>query len=317
MCCLKKDRDKLRRDKIARNTELEMELHAKMKREFEQYADTITENGTNSIEEEMSATSDLVYVVTSIHRDRDPFTPKCHGIFTTCSKAQAAAKKVFEAVSASYRGGFFLKNDERISKCDITEFLKPGVEFTGRLLFEKFEDNCAVVAINAIYIDMDVEEDLPFLYPSSQVDIGQGKKSESDVQAFVGDQVYAIFEFGPQTHVPGSYGNIRLCGVYQEKRKAITRGKDFTDFESLIEDCEEDEDHYSLHERKKEIDCQLKGANSVTNGLLFDGGEDGEDPWAVAMETVVLDQLNVNVAQIDFGHMKFHDSEDVAFFSRW
>lgn len=307
--CLDKERDERRRKKLEEKQIREMELRCGKKREFEDLTSGLR---LITIEEMMTIPSHLVYVVSSIRWDGEPFLPKCHGIFTTCSKAQAGAQKAFEAVSDSYRGGKFLQNDERIAKCDLTEFLIPGVEFASLTLFEEFEDHCAAVAINAIRIDKSCTKDLPFLdigFDSSPKQVHSGL-SEKYLE---GAQVYAIFEFGPQTHVPGSYGNIRLCGVYREKDRAITRGKYFTDFESLEEHYEsDDDDNWRYKERKEQIDGQLRGAQDVTNGLLFNGGEE-DDPWAVALETVVLDQLTLNCAQLDFGHMEFHDNEDLAF----
>jgi len=306
---------------ICKHLKQEMVLLLKMNENFDRYADEITENGAavEQIHLQNEATSDVVYVVTSIRWVGDPFLPKCHGIFTTCSKAQAAAKKVFEAVSVSYRDGKFLPNDERISKCDVTEYLIPGIEFSCRPLFERFEDHCAVVAINAVQIDTNVEDDLPFLSNWYYTYNEQSKKwanhrhrnedSTIDVHLGGGAKVYAIFEFGPQMHY--SYGDISLCGVYQKRKKALSRGKDFTDFHMIEEEDSEDEDD-SNDWRKKEIDQQLARAEDVTNGLLFDGGED--IPWAVALETVLLDQLNLDAQQIDLDQMRFHDVEDVAFF---
>ena len=129
---------------------------------YENYVTRLKASGSN-IEKEMTKQSDLLYVVSSISRRGENFGPSLHGIYTTCQKSQEAARKTFEKLSESYRDGEFVSHETRVAKCDMTNFLIPGVEGAFRPLFEVFregedEEDCTAVAINVVRIGTDAEQ---------------------------------------------------------------------------------------------------------------------------------------------------------------
>jgi len=135
---------------------------------YDQYVIKLEASG-GSIEKEMTKQSDLLYVVSSIsRREGDPFGPCLHGIYTTCQKAQEAARKIFEKLSESYRGGEFVSNETRVAKCDMTNYLIPGIEGTSRPLFEVLwqdedDQDCTAIAINAVRLGNDMEQSIPYI----------------------------------------------------------------------------------------------------------------------------------------------------------
>jgi len=282
---------------LTRNARDENKLYKEKKDQHESYAKNSLENGSD-IEKEMTTPSDVVYVITSVYYGGEPYTPKVHGIYTTCRKAQEGARRAFERVSTTYRDGEFLPNDGRQSKCDITEFLIPGVSFISRPLFEEFDDgHCAAIAINAVRIDTPVESDLPFISLKHSLYVGQ-KMEGGTVSMVEGTEVYAIFEFGPGHHM--DYDEVNLCGVYRDREKAIERGKYFTNFSSLDDsDCS---DYPYIKECQKSRDEQLIKAQVTTNGLLFNDPHEGK---AVTLEKSTLDQDIKNASELDLAHMKF------------
>ena len=141
----------------------ENEVMKKYKIEHEEFMKKIKEDG---FEEETAASSDLVYVVTSIVNLEDPFSPRLHGIYSTREKAIEGCKKAFEDVSRSYHNGRFLPDKNRQMKLDLSEFIRPCVEFRGRIMYEVYDEegDYTAVAINVVPIDCDLSyEDLPFL----------------------------------------------------------------------------------------------------------------------------------------------------------
>eukprot|EP00984_Skeletonema_dohrnii_P031967 scaffold25258_cov184-Skeletonema_dohrnii-CCMP3373.AAC.2 len=141
----------------------------KMKDAFEQYITKLEASG-GSIEKEMTKQTDLLYVVTSISKHDDPYSPYLHGIYTTCQKAQEAARKTFEKLSESYRDGDFVSHETRVAKCDMTNFLIPGIEGAFRPLFEvlgtpeyELDQIYTAIAINAARIGNDIQQSIPFM----------------------------------------------------------------------------------------------------------------------------------------------------------
>jgi len=254
------------------NEKDEAHLYKQKKDVYEQYIKKLEENGS-SIEKEMTTPSDLLYIVTSISGRGDQFSPHLHGVYTTCQKAQEGARTAFEKVSESYRDGKFIPNDERVSKCDVTDFLIPGISFTSRPMFELFGDDedadCTAIAINSVHVDTDVKQDLPFLR-SHRVE-GEPEVREKSAAAPIdqGAKVYAIFSYWPGG-MGGDY-DVTLCGIYRNREDAMDRAHKFTKFN----DDEEEKD-------------QIEAASGVSNGKLFVDMEDC--CWAVAMETVILDK---------------------------
>ena len=170
-------------------------------------------------EKEMNQRTDYLYMVTSVSADGDPFSPVLHGIYTTCKKAQEAARRAFEKVSGgNYRNGAFVRNDDRLSKCDLSEFLVPArITTTSRLFYEAFtepEDDCCeytAVAVSSLQmVDGSTARGcgLPFLesdFSSGLFDPKYVKNSDEDRPEQNGEsrkdrseitKVYAIFNQG-------------------------------------------------------------------------------------------------------------------------
>jgi len=251
---------------------VELMEYKQKKARYDEHAKKLEESG-RSIEEEMKSSTDLVYVVTSIQRGGDPFSPQLHGIYTTCKRAQESARKAFSKVSRSYRKGKFLPDEDRIAKCDTSEYLIPGIEYTSRIMLELFgdfeNDDYNAVAVTAIKIDVDVNVDLPFIDRRGMRECKSGVSERKD-NFKPGTKVYAIF-----SHHSGSGWDfdVNLAGVYTKREDAFERGLKVVSFDD--------------EEIKKE---QIGLASGVSNGRLFHDNEDGG--WAVAMETVTL---NVDV----------------------
>ena len=251
---------------------VEIMEYKQKKARYDEHAKKLEESG-RSIDEEMKSSTDLVYVVTSIQRGGDPFSPQLHGIYTTCKRAQDSARKAFSKVSRSYRKGKFLPDEDRIAKCDTSEYLIPGIEYTSRIMFELFgdfeNDDYNAVAVTAIKIDVDVNVDLPFIDRRGMRECKSGVSERKD-NFKPGTKVYAIF-----SHHSGSGWDfdVNLAGVYTKREDAFERGLKVVSFDD--------------EEIKKE---QIGLASGVSNGRLFHDNEDGG--WAVAMETVTL---NVDV----------------------
>jgi len=268
----------IRQDSLAVYERCESDHYKKKKDLYADHVKMLKKNGFD-IEQEMATPSDLVYVVTSIHRYGDQFSPHLYGIYTTCRKAQEGARKSFERLSTSYRDGKFLPNVERIAKCDVTTFLIPGVEFTSRPMFEVFgeydEDEHIAVAINAVRIDSNVRKDLPFLQfwrHECTTDLKIEEGNNAKVASFDEDtKVYAIFNYWPGNMGMNDSVEVQLCGVFRNREDAIERAKFFTSFND--------------DEVEKE---QLEDAQGKLNGKLFHDMDD--DCWVVALETVTLDK---------------------------
>lgn len=173
--------------------------------------------------------------------------------------------------------GYFLPNDERIAKCDTTQYLVPGTEFTSRAIFELFgeerDSECIAVGITAVRIDDAVEIDLPFLKFDNSGCLRNSDAVEEDrvgPQIAHGTKVYAIF-----CYWPGSMGqtsvDVDLCGVYTKRDDAIQRGLELARFD--------DEDMKA---------GQVGNAPNVTNGRLF--FDSADTCFTVAIETVVLNE---------------------------
>ena len=166
-------------------------------------------------EKEMNKRTDYLYMVTSVSAVGDPFSPVLHGIYTTCKKAQDAARRAFEKVSDTYRNGAFVPNGKRISKCDLSEFLVPARKTsTSRLLYEAFtepQDDCCQYTAVAVSSTQMVDGtasgcDLPFMgsyFLSDLFDPKYVKNSDEDRPEQNGEsrknrseitKVYAIFD---------------------------------------------------------------------------------------------------------------------------
>mmetsp|Transcript_23932 Transcript_23932/g.35612 ORF Transcript_23932/g.35612 Transcript_23932/m.35612 type:complete len:503 (+) Transcript_23932:52-1560(+) len=239
-------------------------------------------------EEEMNKRTDYLYMVTSVSAGEDPFSPVLHGIYTTCKKAQDAARRAFEKVSGNYRNGAFVRNDYRLSKCDLSEFLVPARKMTtSRLLYEAFtepDDDCceytAVAVSSLLMVDGTASGcALPFLGSDFSFDLfnpqyvknsdedrpeqnGESRKDGSEIT-----KVYAIFDW--DMDMSGDHG-INMRGVYSNKDDAFAAAQKLAVFG--------DEE-----EKKKQID-EAKGKH---RGMLYRDEEDNY--WGVGMESVVLD----------------------------
>ena len=266
-----------RQSTIEENKKSERLLYNQKKERYEQYKKEMEENG-RSIEKEMISSTDLVYVVTSVQRREHPFSLCLHGIYTTCKRAQESARRAFAKESLSYRDGNFLPNDERIAKCDTSEFLVPGIAFNSRVMFELFGEEDDVyytsVAVTAIKVDVEVNAKLPCLGPAYEdmLDVGERKDIKHPLKL---GKVYAIF-----IH---SDGDVKLSGVYTNRNDAIASGLRYANFDD------------------KEVEReQIENALTVSNGRLFHD-EEYYESWQVAMETATLNE-NVNYnGELDLG----------------
>ena len=227
------------------------------------------EESGRSVETEMISSSDLVYVVTSVI-GYHPVTPNLHGIYTTCKGAQDGARRAFAKESSSYRDGKFLPNDERIAKCDTTDFLVPGVTFNSRVMFELFDEDALImgytsVAVTAIPIDQTTSctAKLPCLGASIERAPYLGKKINANPLLVGGTEISAIF-----THFDDG---VFLAGVYTKRDDAIARGLTYAKF-------------YDEEVEKEQIEDAL----AVSRGSLFRDEEYSE--WEVAIETTLLDR---------------------------
>eukprot|EP00985_Skeletonema_marinoi_P016994 scaffold9244_cov141-Skeletonema_marinoi.AAC.5 len=236
----------------------------------------------------MTRQSDLLYIVTSISRRGDQFGPCLHGVYTTCQKAQEAARKIFEKLSESYRGGEFVSNETRVAKCDMTNFLIPGIEGTSRPLFEVLwqdedDQDCTAIAINAVRLGNDMEQSIPYIRggspswlkhkPENEIRSASTTYKDSKVK------VHLIFSYMPCNDW-GEGTDADLIGMYEDREGAMNRArayvKDFIDEDQI-------NDSYN---------------SGVTNGELFVD----EDTGSVSIETVILDNEHGGVSgrEIEF-----------------
>ena len=255
------------------NAEKEASMIQKVKAAHEQYVTKLEASGS-TMEKEMTKQADLLYIVTSISKRGLAFGPCLHGVYTTCQKAQEAARKTFERLSESYRDGDFVSHKNRVAKCDMTNFLIPGVEGAFRSLFEvlgapEYEDDqiYTAIAINAARLGNDIQQSIPFTEDTSYAWIKAGYNDLSeDVSAGStnndsNSKIHAIFSLENWDE------DVDLLGIYKDREAAMNRArvhaKDFMDEEQI-------NDSYNYE---------------VTNGWLFvnDGG-------SVSIETVTLDE---------------------------
>mmetsp|Transcript_30881 Transcript_30881/g.34578 ORF Transcript_30881/g.34578 Transcript_30881/m.34578 type:complete len:306 (-) Transcript_30881:138-1055(-) len=251
-------------------------------------------------EKEMNRRTDYLYVVTSVCANGNPCSPVLHGIYTTCQKAQNAARRSFEKVSDTYRNGVFTvpHNNDLFSKCDLSEFLVPAkLTTTCRTFYEVFpedtNDMCpyyTAVAVSTIQM-VDGKASgwdcsLPFLSGrfssqlfdpkhvqnsgdkarSSEQNI-KSKKKESEIT-----KVYAIFDYFPGNM--GDEGAVDMRGVYSNQDDAYTTALRVADLRNVNE-----------AEKQK----QIEAAKGKRRGMLYNDPED-DTYWAVGMESVVLDE---------------------------
>ena len=194
--------------------EMEEKEYNSIKKVYEDGLKKLKEENID-FEKEMNKRTDYLYMVTSVSAVGDPFSPVLHGIYTTCKKAQDAARRAFEKVSDTYRNGAFVPNGDRLSKCDLSEFLVPARKTsTSRLLYEAFtephDDCCQYIAVAVSSMQM-VDGtasgcDLPFMgsyFLSHLFDPKYVKNSDEDRQEQNGEsrkngskitKVYAIFD---------------------------------------------------------------------------------------------------------------------------
>eukprot|EP00985_Skeletonema_marinoi_P017443 scaffold9563_cov150-Skeletonema_marinoi.AAC.3 len=244
---------------------------------YDQYVIKLEASG-GSIEKEMTKQSDLLYVVSSIsRREGDPFGPCLHGIYTTCQKAQEAARKTFEKVSDSYRDGNFVSHEKRVAKCDMTNFLIPGVEGAFRTLFEVFRpdddcpEDCTSVAINTVHIESDVEQSFPYIQDTSSAWIKSGldsvtvneKSSAGIIEKNL--KVHALFSY--KACGSGDEMDAALIGIYKDREVAINRAREYS--KEFIDD-DQIEVSYNFE---------------VTNGEIIVA----DNTISVSIETVILD----------------------------
>ncbi len=252
----------------------------KVKDAYEQYISKLEAAG-GSIEKEMTKQTDLLYVVTSIsRREGDPFGPCLHGIYTTCQKAQEAARKTFEKVSESYRNGNFVPHEKRVATCDMTNYLIPGVAGSLRPLFEVFRpeddspEDCTGVAINAVYIEDDVEQSLPYIQDTSSdwiksaleaVPVAENSNANPIEKNL---KVQALFSY--KACGSGDEKDVALVGIYKDKDDTMERAR------YCVQDFITEE----------VVDDDLVQENlDITNGEIVVV----HDAISVSVETVLLD----------------------------
>eukprot|EP00984_Skeletonema_dohrnii_P038244 scaffold41247_cov222-Skeletonema_dohrnii-CCMP3373.AAC.1 len=246
------------------NAENEANTIQKVKAAYEQYITKLKLSGS-TIEKEMTRQSDLLYIVTSISRRGDQFGPCLHGVYTTCQKAQEAAREIFEKLSESYRGGEFVSDETRVAKH----------EGTSRPLFEVLwqdedDQDCTAIAINAVRLGNDIEQSIPYIRGGSPFWLKHKPENEiSSAGTTYNDskvKVHLIFSYMPCNDW-GEGTDVDLIGMYEDREGAMSRArayvKDFIDEEQI-------NDSYN---------------SGVTNGELFVD----EDRGSVSIETVILD----------------------------
>ncbi len=263
-----------------KNDQEESSTTQKVKDAYNQYI-TKVEAAGGSIEKEMTNQTGLLYVVTSIsRREGDPFGPCLHGIYTTCQKAKEAAQKTFEKVSESYRNGTFVPHEKRVATRDMTNYLIPGVVGSLRPLYEVFRpeddspEDCTGVAINAVYIEDDVEQSIPYIQDTSSDWIksaleavpGAENSKASPIEKNL--KVQALFSY--KACGDGDEKDAALVGIYKDKEDTMERGR------VCVQDYITDEviDNYLLQENL-----------DITNGEMVVV----HDAISVSVETVLLD----------------------------
>lgn len=220
--------DAKKMQKVKEYAEMDEQTYNKTKKVYEDGLKELEENNID-FEKEMNRRTGYLYVVTSVSADGDPFSPVLHGIYTTCKKAQDAARRAFEKVSCTYRNGAFVPSHDRLSKCDLSEFLVPAKRTgTCRPLYEAFteedEDYChyAAVAISTIrMVDGKASGvSLPFIsgwfpfdlfnpkYVKSSEEARPEQNEESRKNESEITEVYAIFDQYPGNMV--SYNKLQL-----------------------------------------------------------------------------------------------------------
>jgi len=273
-----KKRRKIRIQPIIEENEKFEDIDYKQKKErYEQYAKKLEEEG-RSIIEEMESTSSLVYVVTSANRGMDPFSPHLHGIYTTCNGAQESARRAFAEVSSTYRGGKFLPNDERIAKCDVSEFLIPGIKCNSRIMFEMFGEGDCVdyrsVTVTAVPIDQAESRayrpDIPCLASYEPfIPLEVDKVQSANPRLIKGTKVYAIFSRQAE-YIDG--GGVTLNGVYTNKEDAIARNLD--------------------EKQQKDLPSE------VSSGSLF---YEDDSEWEAVMNMMALDEYENDEIKFRYG----------------
>eukprot|EP00984_Skeletonema_dohrnii_P034770 scaffold33673_cov215-Skeletonema_dohrnii-CCMP3373.AAC.5 len=254
------------------NAEKEASTIQKVKDAYEQYITKLEASGS-TIEKEMTKQTDLLYTVTSISRRGYGFSPCLHGIYTTCHKAQEAARKTFEKLSESYRDGEFVFHETRVAKCDMTNFLIPGIEGTSRPLFEvlgshEYYQDCTAIAINAARIGNDIQQSIPYIHGGSPSWLVHKPKSVSSAGSTSKEsKVHAIFSLSPFDYEDV---DVDLLGIYKDREEAMNRARIHAT-KCFNVDEEQINDSYT---------------SGVTNGKLFVAYDIG----SVSIETVTLDK---------------------------
>jgi len=220
------------------NAENEARTLRMAKGAYEHYVTRLKASGS-TIEKEMTKQSDLLDVVTSISRRGENFGPSLHGIYTTCQKAQEAARKTFEKLSESYRDGEFVSHETRVAKCDMTNFIIPGVEGGFRLLFEVLgldegDQNCTAIAINVVRIGIDVQDRLPYIqcgpyslgkhFPETD-NLGEDSSASANTTTNKDSKVHVLFSstLGEFT----DFEDVDLIGIYKHKEVAMNRAREY------------------------------------------------------------------------------------------
>eukprot|EP00985_Skeletonema_marinoi_P020745 scaffold12407_cov112-Skeletonema_marinoi.AAC.7 len=276
------------------NAESEVRITQKVKTAYETYVSKLKASGS-TIEMEMTKQTDLLYIVTSISSRGDQFGPCLHGIYTTCQKAQEAARKTFEKLSESYRDGVFVSNETRVAKCDMTKFLIPGVVGAFRPLFEVFrqdeddDQDCTAIAINVVRIGIDVEQSFPYIWDTSSAWIKAGLNAEkSSADSTSKDaEAHAIFSFRIYAFEAEV---VNLLGIYKDREGAMNRAREYA--KDLFSDEESISDQYST---------------GVTNGELFVV----HDVGSVSIETVILNNEHGSVGGRKIGFSAYGEGSSV------
>lgn len=282
---LRAEIEKAKADSRAGIEKAETDEYNYFKRRHESFVNHVGETGPVEETTTTPAPPDFVYVVTSIHRCEDPFSPRLEGVYTTCEKAIAGAQSAFERISQTYRDGTFVPDETRFAKADWSEFLRPRVKSMCRIMCESFgeedTDDFTAIAINALPLDTQVENTVPLLSETMAFDGVQHERkniglADTSVRTESASTVHALFK---------KYGldeeDISLLGVFQNKWQAISiaRGMANADWEN-----------------EEEANLQNQEARKKDRGLLF---QDEDFSCCIAMETVTLDSKNEYKGEID------------------
>jgi len=106
-----------------------------------------------------------------------------------------------------------IANETRVAKCDMTNFLIPGVEVAFRPLFEVLwrdedDQDCTAIAINAARLGNDIEQSLDKSRNNVLSEVSSAGSTNKD------SKIHVIFSFSPFDY---EEEDVILLGIYKDK----------------------------------------------------------------------------------------------------